>query len=344
MKRLVTLMLCLSLGMGMAGCAAQTDENNTTEIAIQQETEAVQEAQTPPQENGETVFDADTLIADVMNDPVFEGYGRFLFPTETPDEDMKISDMAELFPLHNNVNVTTSVNTLNAMSDMAESGTLTFYDIYSDEEKADDPRKEDTGLFFFRGDADAPFAVVNAGGGFSYVASIHAAFPHALDLNERGYNAFVLQYRTGGLSVATEDLARAISFIFENAEELQVSTENYSLWGGSAGAQMVARISSYGTAEFGSDDLPAAAAIIMQYTAYQDYTGNEPATFACIGENDTMSNPDSMKQRIDNLSAAGIDTEFHVYPDLNHGWGYGEDTPAEGWMDDAVAFWEKQMN
>ena len=107
---------------------------------------------------------------------------------------------------------------------------------------------------------------------------------------------------------------------------------------------MVARISSYGTASLGGDDLPAAAAIIMQYTAYQDYTGNEPPTFACIGDSDSISDPNAMKRRIDNLSAAGIDTEFHIYPGLDHGWGYETGTSAEGWIDDAVAFWEDHMS
>lgn len=46
-------------------------------------------------------------------------------------------------------------------------------------------------------------------------------------------------YRPGA-QTACEDLARAISFVFENAEELEVDTDSYSLWGGSAGARMAA--------------------------------------------------------------------------------------------------------
>ena len=58
-----------------------------------------------------------------------------------------------------------------------------------------------------------------------------------------GYNAFSIQYRTGGAQVACEDLAAAIDFILRHAGELQVSTEDYSLWGGSAGARMALSIS-----------------------------------------------------------------------------------------------------
>lgn len=39
----------------------------------------------------------------------------------------------------------------------------------------------------------------------------------------------------------------------------------------------------------------------------------------------------------------GIATEFHSYSGLPHGFGLGAGTIAEGWIDDAVRFWEKQM-
>ena len=71
----------------------------------------------------------------------------------------------------------------------------------------------------------------NAGGGFAYVGAMHDSFPHALELSKKGYNAFALIYRPGA-QTACEDLARAIRFIFENAEMLEVDTSNYSLWGG----------------------------------------------------------------------------------------------------------------
>ena len=47
--------------------------------------------------------------------------------------------------------------------------------------------------------------------------------------------------------------------------------------------------------------------------------------------------------RLDAMQRIGIDTEFHVYPGLGHGFGLGTGTSAEGWLDDTVAFWEKQM-
>jgi len=38
-----------------------------------------------------------------------------------------------------------------------------------------------------------------------------------------------------------------------------------------------------------------------------------------------------------------IPTEFHSYEGLPHGFGLGTGTVAEGWLNDAVAFWEEQM-
>ena len=51
-----------------------------------------------------------------------------------------------------------------------------------------------------------------------------------------------------------------------------------------------------------------------------------------------------MKQRLDRMSALGIPTEFHSYPGLGHGFGLGTGTVAEGWIDEAIAFWEAQSN
>jgi acetyl esterase/lipase len=83
--------------------------------------------------------------------------------------------------------------------------------------------------------------------------------------------------------------------------------------------------------------------VIMQYTGHSDYTTQDPPTFAVVGENDGIANWRTMKARIDALADAGIDTEFHRYPNLGHGFGLGVGTSAEGWLDDAVAFWERHL-
>ncbi len=290
---------------------------------------------------GEVVYTEDTPIEAVIDDPVFGDYGRLIFPVEdwywSGDtlEDLRLT-------YYSNIDPEKTVEVCNYFKEHAENGETIFYDIYTDDEKAEDPRKENTGLFFFRGKEGAPFAICNAGGAFAYVGAVHDSFPHALEISKRGYNAFALIYRPGA-QTACEDLARAISFIFENADELGVSREDYSLWGGSAGARMAAWLGSYGPAAFGGDDLPRPSAVVMQYTGHTDCTPSDPPTFACVGERDGIASWRTMQRRLELLSSYGVPTEFHHYPGLSHGFGLGPGTVAEGWLEQAVRFWEAQM-
>lgn len=284
-------------------------------------------------------YSVDTPVQEVMSDPAFEGYGHLLFPVN--DGYWSGDTLGELrLAWYSNVDPNETVEIVNTLHERASRGETVFYDLYTDEEKAEDPAKEATGLFFFKGTPGEKFAVCNAGGGFAYVGAMHDSFPHALELSKRGYNAFALIYRPGA-QTACEDLARAIHFIFEHAEELEVNTDGYSLWGGSAGARMAAWLGSYGTAAFGEGEYPRPAAVIMQYTGHTDYTEDDPATFACVGERDGIANWRTMQRRLEAMSTLGIPTEFHHYPGLSHGFGLGTGTVAEGWIEQAIAFWEE---
>ena len=286
-------------------------------------------------------YTVDTPISDVMRDPVFGDYGRLIFPVD--DWYYSGDTLGNLhLTYYSNIVPEETVEIANYMNKHAALGDTIFYDIYTEEEKAADLEKEDTGLFFFKGNPGERFAVCNAGGAFAYVGAMQDSFPHALELSKQGYNAFALIYRPGA-QTACADLARAIQFIFEHGEELEVNTDGYSLWGGSAGARMAAWIGSYGTASFGADDLPQPAAVIMQYTGLSEYSENDPATFVTVGESDGIANWRTMKRRLDGMSTLGIDTEFHSYPGLSHGFGLGTGTVAEGWIDEAIAFWQRQV-
>lgn len=345
MKRFFAL--ALSTALLLVGCTSFVKDPAADIPAAETSASQLSPTAEPDDATVETAaspFAATTTVAEVEADPAFANFGTLLFPLHGDNgENLTLDAIERLMPYHNDIHVETTLDVLNSMREAAQNGETIFYDIYSEEEKAADPAKENTGLFFFRGEADAPFAVVNAGGGFSYVGALHESFPHALELSRRGYNAFALIYRTGGAEVACEDLAVALEFIFDHAGELGISTENYSLWGGSAGARMAAYLGSYGVTAFGGPDLPRPAAVIMQYTGHSDYTEMDPPTFACVGEEDGIANWHTMETRINNLAALGIPTEFHHYPGVPHGFGLGLGTNAEGWLDDAVAFWQAQM-
>ena len=179
-------------------------------------------------------FNTNTKINDVMTDEAFGDYGRLIFPVNSGYYSGSTLGNLSL-TWYNHIDPDKTVEIVNYMKNHALAGDRIFYDIYTDEEKAADPSKEDTGLFFFKGNPGARFAIVSAGGGMVYVGAMHDSFPHALELSAMGYNAFALIYRPG-YDRAPADLARAICFIFEHADELEVDTSCYSLWGGSAGA------------------------------------------------------------------------------------------------------------
>ena len=338
MKGRAILASALCLALSLTGCRAGGAYSAQT---AQQEPAQQEPAQQEPAQREPTgPFTADTPVEAVLQDEVFGDDGRLLFPVDTGY--WSGDTLGELqLTWYNNIDPEETVEIVNTLWQRAEAGETVFYDIYTEAEKAQDPDKADTGLFFFKGEAGAPFAVCNAGGGFAYVGAMQDSFPHALELSKRGYNAFALIYRPGA-QTACEDLARAIAWIFAHAEELEVDTEGYSLWGGSAGARMAAWLGSCGPGAFGEEDLPQPAAVVLQYTGHAEYTPEDPPTFACVGESDWIANWRTMERRLQALQDLGIPTEFHHYPGLPHGFGLGTGTVAEGWLDEAVAFWEAQ--
>ena len=284
----------------------------------------------------------DHTVGDLLRHPAFAGFARLLLPWDDRpyDSAMRLREIASLLPYHTQVDPAVVVSSLNRLIDDAAAGRAVFHDFYTAAEKAAEPSRRNTGLFFIRGKPGAPFAVIAPGGGFSYVGSVHEGFPYAAELSRRGYNAFVLKYRAGqGGRVATEDLAAALSYIFRNADALGVTTAGYSLWGSSAGARMAASIASHGAARFGGDALPRPAAVVLLYTGHSDLAPSEPPTFVAVGENDGIAPPAAMERRVEALRRAGTDVEYHRYPNVGHGFGLGVGTSAEGWMTDAIRFW-----
>ena len=280
-------------------------------------------------------------INDVINDPLFAGYGHLLFPVNrryvsgTTLNDLNLT-------WYNHIDPDKTVEIVNYLADQVKQGETVFYDIYTEDEKRRDPDKQFTGLFYFKGQPYKRFAICNAGGGMVYVGAMHDSFPHALELSKRGYHGFALIYRPGYQSSAI-DLAKAIEFVFSHADELQIDTSCYSLWGGSAGARMAAWLGAHGTKPFIGQSYPRAGTIIMQYTGLSEVTGNEPPTYNCVGTSDWIADYQTMANRIERIKANGTDTMIDIYNGLPHGFGLGTHTKARPWFNNAISFWEKQM-
>lgn len=295
-KRKITVWIMgLLLAAALSGCSLPP-ANRSNETAEQTSASAEDPVSGPADEDsdhtgsaGFTAVNRETRVQDVIHSPVFGDYGRLIFPVdrEIPD-DLTLENVDRILTWYNDVNPDKTVEIVNYLGEQAEAGNQIFFDLYTEEEKAEDPDKENTGLFFFRGTEGGRTAICSAGGGFVYVGAMQDSFPHGLELSKNGYNAFALIYRPGS-QTACEDLARAIAFLHENADELGIDMTDYSLWGGSAGARMAAWLGSYGTESFGEQAYPRPAAVIMQYTGLSEVTGNEPPTYNCVGTSDGIA-------------------------------------------------------
>ncbi|MGI5913424.1 MAG: alpha/beta hydrolase-fold protein [Bacteroidales bacterium] len=295
----------------------------------------------PEKDTNQTYYTRKTRISEVINDMVFSGYGRLIFPV---NENYWSGTTLEQLDLtwYNYIDPDKTVEVCNYLRNHASD---CFIDIYTEAEKQADPEKQNTGMFFFRGIPGQPFAICNAGGGFAYVGAMHDSFPHALELSKQGYNAFALIYRPSR-QMAMDDLARAITYIHDHASELGVQADSYSLWGGSAGARMAATLGNFDNLSqlTGRNDIPQAAAVVMQYTGHSVVFTSDAPTYACCGTSDGIASWRTMRDRLENLSALGIPTEFHSYNGLAHGFGLGTGTIAEGWLNDALRFWQLRID
>lgn len=287
-------------------------------------------------------FNFNSTVNDVLD--YFGDQGRLLFPVDRPfsgsETLSQISDSSH-YIWYSHIKAEKTVEIINYFADEIEKRQI-FYPIYSKEQIKDDLSKANTGIYFFKGKDNAPFAINNAGGGFAYVAAMQDSFPHALYLSQKGYNAFAVIYRPNH---PYEDLAQAITYIYDHAAEFKVDKDHYSLWGGSAGARMATELGNLEVLRqlTGRTDIPQADSVIMQYTGFSRVSRYDAPTYVSVGDSDWIANWRTMQQRLFYLEKLGIPTEFHVYSGLGHGFGLGTGTVAEGWIDDAIAFWKSNM-
>ena len=79
------------------------------------------------------------------------------------------------------------------------------------------------------------------------------------------------------------------------------------------------------------------------FTDKKNFDKNDSPSFFIVGKNDGLVSWRDVKERVDNLKKSGCIVEEHIIDNLEHGFGVGKGTPAEGWIDMAVKFWEKNM-
>ena len=214
-----------------------------------------------------------------------------------------------------------------------------------------------------------PFAVICPGGGYSMVCSAGEGKPFAEKLNSMGYHAFVVYYRVKQKAKYPNpqmDLQQAIKEVFSKADEWNLDTTNWSIWGSSAGGHLVA---SYCTEDWGT---PKPSALILCYPVISmgEYThkgsrdnhigknasediikrlsvelsadDNYPPTFMWYGTEDDVVHPLNSQMLCDILGKYDIACKVEEYEGIGHGAGLAIGTVAEVWFKNAVDFWQSQ--
>ena len=322
-----------------------------------------------------TEFTPETTLRQVRKTPEFAGFSRFImFCNEDPADDPVNPGLdPEDFTLKSDP-VCHTIDGLNVLRDNVRKGVAVSHDIYTPEEKAESPDKDNTNLLFFPGKPGKPFMLICAGGGYATVCSFLEGYPVAAALNRMGYNAFVLSYRVneiGLLPRPTEDVAAALRYIFAHAKEFGVATEGYGIVGFSAGGHVAG---SWGTDYLGYPrfGLPAPGVIILSYGATQlsggedkknsifwrivgdnpdpqlvaavnvtdNVTSHYPPTFAWQCKDDKLVHYSASERMAQALEAAGVKYQLRLYEKGGHGTGLADHTDAAGWLEEAVQFWQ----
>jgi acetyl esterase/lipase len=316
-----------------------------------------------------------STMAEIFDNPAFAGFSQYMGPTEDPTalQAMRPAPLEVLLSLANlhAWNPQTLVDGINFVVDQVNAGKQIWYPLYTAKQIAADESKKAAGLWFFPGDPNKPIAVVAPGGGFVSAASIQEGFPYAQKLHELGYNVAILKYRVDPslasgattqptqtttpaeaqtrqakknavIEHAKEDVAAAMKMLRDKAHAWHLSLDNYSVWGSSAGGEVMTAWASKG-AKANGFNLPTI--VVGAYTPPEQIkvSSSFPPYFATDAVDDDRVPPAGVAKSVADLKAKGVDVKYARYPSGGHGYGLGTGTPAAGWLNDAVAFWEAHM-
>ena len=317
------------------------------------------------------------ILNDILNRSEFVQHKNVINIMEGPAAEMMANmSIQQLAQLVGDWNADNVAEGLDYLSEQCRSGNK-FYDIWTETDIQTDTSKKGTTLVAYPIKNKSKFVLLCAGGAYMAVSSMVEAFPVAKRINELGYSAFVLKYRTGEHALAPnpmEDIAQAVRFILNHAEEFNVDTEDYAVAGFSAGGHLVA---SFGTDSIGYQNygLPKPGALILaypvitmmekahpgsrdnllgkeninnqellrKYSIEQQVTANYPPSFVWQCDQDKEVPIDNSQMMVKALKEKGIACEYETFPSDAHGWGEGKGTSAEGWIERAIDFWQKNI-
>ncbi len=319
----------------------------------------------------------DMTLADVGRLPGLEPLSDYLMECRATSRDHIYSTpLGSLRAWQGDAIVDAVMTGLRRLDEVVQARPDTVIDIWSDSEKTEVAGRARTKLVFFPGNIEAPFVMVTPGGGYNAVCSYLEGYPAAARLNELGYNAFVLSYRTredASFPAPLEDLARALHYVLDHARELGTS-RRYALMGFSAGAHLAGTMATdaHGWHRW---DLPRPDAMVLCYPALDlrtlavtdadpiatemlfsmlgsDPTPDElaswsvnvgagpgfPPTYLWQCEDDDTVPYENLRLMDAKLSELDVPHEAITYARGGHGLVKPHDIVADTWMDGVLAF------
>ncbi|MCQ3035182.1 MAG: alpha/beta hydrolase [Bacilli bacterium] len=260
------------------------------------------------------------------------------------------------------------------VSEISESKIQFVYNVYSEEQINEDKTRKDAVIMHFPSNSEErkPFVLICAGREYSMVNSGAEAFSTAKAFNDLGYTAFVVNYRVFErplMPLPIEDLVMAVRFVNEHADEFNVLKDNYIVNGFSAGGNLVNLFCSkkVGYANYGlakplmniavysgcdivtedeEDKKFKYTTKLLGYSRLElvnDYLVSKnaetfPKTFIVFAEDDDFVKPKEHQKLVDTLNELKIENKVLIGYRGRHGFGSGEGTPLEGWVDKAIEY------
>ena len=330
---------------------------------------------------GEANITPDTPMAELRANPSVVGAGLYTYNQEQDNpRDIRKWANTTLREYVNDYTAEDCAAGINRMINNYNAGVQITYKLYTDEEIAAEPTRQKAEIYYFPGSKkNAKFVLIVGGNALHTSAEMREGVASAEWVNEQGYTAFVLRYRIGSQAADNaplEDLARAVEYIRAHAEEFGVDPDDYALMAYSSGGQITGLFASdstevgyqrYGAAKPGALLLgypvnnffelkPAWGLLIDPYAdgpRYFDYnvsdfiTPDYPPTYHWYGKNDLtlakMYTPAQGRVIENALVKNGVTHIFHRYNNAPHKIGPGRGTDAEGWIVEALDFWQQQV-
>ena len=266
----------------------------------------------------------------------------------------------DLFKTGKSTRVDEVADAFNYLLEQDEKGNIRILSgFYSAEEVSRDPDKARPRAIFYKGSSVKPAAIVIPGGGFDSNVNEYEGFPYAMELHKAGYSVIIYNHRVGEqLHVkdsqkkgeeAVRDTVVFLEWLLEHEKELGISMKGYAVFGSSAGGLIATALtfSNYGDCS-SKRGFPRPCMIAPIYGLdWNIEVRPEDAgvvVFTRVGEGDAFGF-DGAAGKFQEIKAVLGEENFDakLLSNFPHGSGLGLHTDGEGWMKEAIEFWENHQ-